>query len=72
MKDIRTFALGEVVVSVDALVAVEPVEVWFARTLSATDLTDLTLCSVDMTLARHTARVAIVTDITPATINGRH
>ena len=60
----QTCAVGEVVVSVGALVTVEPVVVGFTRTLTSADLTHLTLSTVHMALARHTARVAVVTHVT--------
>ena len=60
-----TRALREVVVAISTLVTVETIVVWFTRTLSTADLTDLTLCAVDMTLTWHTAWVAVVSHVTP-------
>jgi len=67
--NIRTRAVGEVVVSIRALVAVEAVVVGFTGALSAADLTDLTLRTIHMTLARHAARIAVVAHVTPARAN---
>jgi len=60
-----TLALWELVVAVSTLVAVESIVVWFTRTLSTADLTHLTLCTVDMALAWHTAWIAVVSHVTP-------
>ena len=65
--EILTRAVGEAVVAVGALVTVEAVEVGFTRALAAADLTDLALGAVDVTLARHTARVAVVSHVAPGT-----
>ena len=62
-----TCAVGEVVVSVRALVTVEAVVVWFTWTLTTADLTDLTLSTVHVTLTRYTAWIAVVSHIAPGT-----
>jgi len=65
---ILTRAVGEAVVAVCALVTVEAVKVGFTRALAAADLTDLALGAVDVALARHTARVAVVSHVAPGTM----
>ena len=65
---ILTCALWELIVAISTLVTVESVVVWFARTLSTTDLTHLTLGTIDMTLTWNTARIAVVSHVAPDNI----
>ena len=62
-----TWTVGKVIVSVGALVTVESIIVRLARTLSTSDFTHLTLRAVHMTLAWHTAGVAVVAHVAPTT-----
>ena len=58
-----TSALGKFIVAVGALVTVGSVKVWLAGALAPPNLAHITLGPVDVTLARDTARVSIVTNI---------
>jgi len=61
-------AIGEAIISSSTVVTVVTRIVTFAGTLSSSDLTDLSCCSIDIASARNTPRVAKVALVAPVTV----